>query len=376
MKKIFYVIALIVLSMNIFAQNPITPNGKEVSTSLSDYLSPEDIEYINNQIDSNYSFVETIQSPQSYFGIFNCHFFAWHNNQGYTIWSDSDNIWQNGTPSEYKWFNYPTDYFSDGNYSNPSGYTSYIQTTESSAPIAVYRLNGIIKHSARRLLESTELISKWNNWGVYKHSPTEVPLVYGSITEKYKINPNYRPVGSGDPGGRNWGTINNALSGIPSSSAVTVYPGTLSLSTNVQISSGITLKTNSGATINLSNYSIVSTGGTITNNGTISGLKAYLKFGSTIKGYCGSVQSAVDNWINGYTVDIQSGSFTENVSFSGKNNITIKGQGLGSTSMNGSFTINNSSTLTLDDFNCKSVSLSGCSGAKIYINILKGDGEG
>ncbi|MBU2506929.1 MAG: hypothetical protein KJ799_09420, partial [Bacteroidetes bacterium] len=96
MKNIIFILIFVVLSMNIFAQNPITPNGKEVNATTYPDLSQDDIIYINNEIATNFSFVETIQSPEPYFGTFNCHFFAWHNNQGYTIWSGSGNIWQNG----------------------------------------------------------------------------------------------------------------------------------------------------------------------------------------------------------------------------------------------------------------------------------------
>jgi len=32
---------------------------------------------------------------------YNCHFFAWHNNQGHEKWSGKKNIWKNGTPDIY-----------------------------------------------------------------------------------------------------------------------------------------------------------------------------------------------------------------------------------------------------------------------------------
>jgi hypothetical protein len=296
MKNVIYIFIFIVLSMNIFAQNPIAPNGKEViATTYPDLTQPQ-IDYINNMIDSIYSFVETIQSPQPYFGTFDCHFFAWHNNQGYTIWSGPGNIWQKGTPTEYKWFDNPADYWCDWNYSIPSGYASYIQTTDSDAPIVVYKLNGVITHSARRLSGSSKLISKWSDWGVYKHAPTEVPLGYGSIAEKYKINPNYRPVGSGDPGGRNWATINNAFIGIPSGSAVTVLSGNQTLNGNINVPSGVTLTIKSGSNVNLNTFAIVSSGGTIIKeaSATISGLRATLTRNSVFKGYYGRIQGAVD----------------------------------------------------------------------------------
>ena len=326
MKKIFYLIAFIVLSMDIFAQNPITPNGKEVSASALAYLNQDQISYINNQIATNYSFVETIQSPEPYFGTFNCHFFAWHNNQGYTIWSGSGNIWENGTPPQYKWFGYPTDYFSDGSYSNPSGYTSYVQTTESSAPVAVYRYNGTITHSARRLSGSTDLISKWGAWSVYLHGPTEVPSSYGSITEKYKINPNYRPVGIGDPGGRDWGTINNAINGIPTNgSLISVLSGTNTITSNVIVPTGVTLTIKSGTTVKLNGFSIKSTGGTITIESGVTQNYVELKDGSTIKGLYSSLNTAVSDAISGQTINIfNSSSLTANVSIPSGITVNIK----------------------------------------------------
>ena len=46
------------------AQNPVTPNGKEVSATLEPDLTQDQIDYINNQIATNFSYVITIQSPQ------------------------------------------------------------------------------------------------------------------------------------------------------------------------------------------------------------------------------------------------------------------------------------------------------------------------
>ncbi|MBU0560202.1 MAG: hypothetical protein KKG93_11605, partial [Bacteroidetes bacterium] len=325
MKNIIFILIFVVLSMNIFAQNPITPNGKEVNATTYPDLSQDDIIYINNEIATNFSFVETIQSPEPYFGTFNCHFFAWHNNQGYTIWSGSGNIWQNGTPPQYKWFDYPTDYFSDGSYSNPSGYISHVQTTDSYAPIAVYRSSGTIKHSARRLSGSTELISKWGAWGVYQHGTTEVPSTYGSITEKYKINPNYRPVGSGDPGGRDWGTISNALNGITSGSVITVFSGTQALSGNISIPSGVKLKLNASTTINFNGYYIISTGGTIEVESGVTENFAYLKNGTTIKGLFPTVNSALSQASTGDVVEVKgTSSLSANISLGTSKTILLK----------------------------------------------------
>ncbi|NLT52282.1 MAG: hypothetical protein GXX85_15365 [Ignavibacteria bacterium] len=263
MKLILLIIVSLLSVAKLPAQNPITPNGKEVLTVSMSHLLPWEIISINQQMEYNYPEVYPIQFPVPDFGLFNCHFFAWNNNQGYTIWTGTADIWKNGEPTEYKWFNYPTDYFTDASYSTPSGYSSYVQSTSSTAPIAVYRNSGVITHSARRLSNSSSLISKWGQWGIYYHQPNEVPLAYGSVTENYEINPNYRPVGDGDPGGRDWETIPAAISGIPSGGIIPVLSGSQTLNSNVTIPSGVVLSINSGAMVNFNGYSLTSTGGTI-----------------------------------------------------------------------------------------------------------------
>lgn len=237
-KYSYLILILLLFSSYIFAQ--ITPNGKSVSSSdgYGD-LGSEAISAINYMVD-NYYDVDIIQSSQANHGRFNCHFYAWNNTQGYGVWSQ-DYLWKNGQPSPLKWINSPTDYYTDQNYSQPSGYASYVSTTSGDAEICVYTSGGTITHSARRLSYTSKLISKWGAWGIYKHDPYECPdgrwawspewgwqqsADYGTITAYYKINPKYRPVGSGDPGGRNWGTISNALIDIPSGSVIKVGSGT------------------------------------------------------------------------------------------------------------------------------------------------------
>jgi hypothetical protein len=79
------IIILILITIKIFAQVPITPNGAYVtiSTAHSDNTQSE-INFINEQMRIYFSSVIQIESAQPYHGRFNCHFFAWHNNQGYT----------------------------------------------------------------------------------------------------------------------------------------------------------------------------------------------------------------------------------------------------------------------------------------------------
>jgi tetratricopeptide (TPR) repeat protein len=98
---------------------------------------------------------------------------------------------------------------------------SWISSASNVAAICTYSGN----HSARIVGYGTRYISKWGYAPIVNHPPTEVPLYYGSVNAYYKINPAYRPIGSGDPVGRDWETISNALSGITSGSLIKILSG-------------------------------------------------------------------------------------------------------------------------------------------------------
>ncbi|MCK4559259.1 MAG: right-handed parallel beta-helix repeat-containing protein [Calditrichia bacterium] len=282
--KYFLLIFFLLLNPTFSSAVTITPNGKQVTIdSYGSDLSSTAIAAINYIVD-NYYDVEVIQSSQANHGRYNCHFFAWHNNQGYGVW-DQDYLWRNGLPSELGWDYYPTDYYTDDDYSAPSGYPSYVSTSSTDAEICVYTSGGEINHSARMLQNSSKVISKWGSYGIYKHDPYECPdgrwvwspwtggfyhADYGTITDYYKINPNYRPVGTGDPGGRNWGTIENALDGIPSGGVVSVS-GIYTQNNSLTIDNS-TLYINPGTTIKFGGYYnlVIKDGGKILAEGTSS----------------------------------------------------------------------------------------------------------
>jgi tetratricopeptide (TPR) repeat protein len=152
-----------------------------------------------------------------------------------------------------------------------------------------------------------------------------------------------------------------------------VYSGTNTLTGSVNpIPSTNTLLIKSGATVNLNGYSIISTSGTITkeSSATITGLRAYLKSGSIIKGYCGSINFACNNAAANNLVDIQSGTFSENITFTGRNSLTIAGQGMSQTTISGKLDIYSSTSLYLRDFTCQQVSISSCVNPAMHINLV------
>jgi parallel beta-helix repeat protein len=336
-KHFYLLLNLLLLSNYLFAQ--ITPNGKSVSSSTGSDLDATTISAINYIVD-NYYDVDVIQSSQANHGRFNCHFFAWNNTQGYGVWTQ-DYLWKNGQPSPLKWINYPTDYYTDQNYSQPSGYASYISTTSGDAEICVYTSGGTITHSARRLSYTSKLISKWGSMGIYKHDPYECPdgrwvyspqygwqqmSTYGTITAYYKINPIYKPVN--DPGNR-FTTIHDALNDAQSGSYVSVYLGNYILTQNETVPSSVTLYLQSGSNVSLDDYSITTTSGTITveSNATLNP-DIRLQSGSAIKGLYPTIASAFTAATSGQWVHIRGGihTFTNHFTISsGKGLKTMSG---------------------------------------------------
>ncbi len=361
-KTYFYLIFnLLLVSNYLFAQ--ITPNGKSVSSSSYGDINSSTISAINYIVD-NYYDVDIIQSSQANHGRFNCHFFAWNNTQGYGIWTQ-DYIWKNGQPSQLKWINYPTDYYTDQNYSQPSGYVSYVSTNNSVAEICVYTSNGIITHSARKLSYSSKLISKWGKMGIYKHDPYECPDGrwvwsslwgwqlhdgYGTITAYYKINPNYRPVGNGDPGGRNWGTIISALVNIPYGSAITVLSGTQTLTGDISIPSGVTLTIKPDVTINYGNYAILLNGGSVIIESGVTNNYLFVKSGSTLKAVFGSVQAAVNYSSPSQTIELLPlTTYSDNITITSLDNRTLTGATNGTSVIDGNITLSNCTDFTLSN---------------------------
>ncbi|HEX2926552.1 MAG TPA: hypothetical protein VHP38_09905, partial [Ruminiclostridium sp.] len=114
------------------------------------------------------------------------------------------------------------------------------------------------------------------------------------------------------------------------------------LTGDVIIPSNKELRLTSCAVINLNGHTILSTGGTIVNEGAdITGLAAYIKTSSNaIIGYCGSIQSACNAVVSGQKVHITPGSHNGDFSLNSKTDVTISGYGA---TINGGINLNNDS---------------------------------
>lgn len=386
MKRLFSLVLILLTAVNLSAVTLYTPNGKSFNTYDAnrkpyDYVWFETYRLENFGPGKLYPNSEVLGDFEYGLWEYNCHVFAWNNWQGAERWNGESDMWKLGKPSPYNllWLDFPDVWYTD--YDNPLGIVSYITTTnQNESSLVTYKeTTGPITHSARIVGDGTRYISKWGKCPIIKHPPTEVPIYYGDLYLYYKINPAYRPVGAGDPAGRNWQTINNAFVNIPSGGLIVVLSGTQILTDNVYIPSGVTLKIKSGVIVNLASFSIINTNGilTIEPGATINGIAAYLKSGSTIRGYCGSIHTACNSAENYNTIEIQNGTYNENVTFSGKDYLTITGPGFPAyPHVNGKLSIYYSDNLDLTySFYCNEMYLSNCQDPYIYAGIY-GSGSG
>jgi hypothetical protein len=129
---------------------------------------------------------------------------------------------------------------------------------------------------------------------------------------------------------------------------------TLSGSGDVIVPAGVTLTILEGVTVNLNGKSIRSTGGTITNQGTITGLKAKLTYQTVLKGLFSNIETAISSAPSGYQVNIEPGTYSENVTVNSKNNLTISNRG--NTYLTGNFTF----------YGCDNLEITG---SAVYKNI-------
>ncbi|MFH1198090.1 MAG: C1 family peptidase [bacterium] len=167
-------------------------------------------------------------------------------------------------------------------------------------------------------------------------------------------------------------TIASAASGASSGQTVDVY-NSQSLSGNCVLPSGVSLVINSGKTITLGSYALIAPGG-LTKYGSVSTYVAYIKYGTTLKGYSGTIQQGCISAPTGYTVEILSGTFSENLNFTGKSSLKIFGQGFSQTNLLGTIYAYSSSSLKILNLSCQMVYLNGCTSPEVKANIVRNGG--
>lgn len=166
---------------------------------------------------------------------------------------------------------------------------------------------------------------------------------------------------------------------------LTNYGGTLTQ--NVAGAPGDSWTFLSGVTVNLNGYAISTIGGgaiTVQSGATVNGWAANLKSGSNIIGLHPTIQSAVNAASANQSIELFSTTYSESPSFSSKSNISLQGQGPGSTTLNGWVSITNSSFVSVSGlsmngpliannnyFTClDNVAISGSTVASVYYGSL------
>jgi tetratricopeptide (TPR) repeat protein len=153
----------------------------------------------------------------------------------------------------------------------------------------------------------------------------------------------------------------------------------VTLSGDVTIPSGKTLTIDSGVTVNLNGHSLIISGGTISNSGTLSNLRATLTRNSASKGYFGKIQTAVntitdDDYGNTYDLSLSNGTYSETLNISNKYGLSFYSEG--STTLNDALSITDCESCNFYGFNAESISLSGCDVPELYdINLNYGEGN-
>ncbi|MGD8782692.1 MAG: S8 family serine peptidase, partial [Ignavibacteria bacterium] len=184
---------------------------------------------------------------------------------------------------------------------------------------------------------------------------------------------------SGFDEGTGWGRI-NAYNAVRSADRQFTLNGTMqedefwwgniTLNNNVTVPSGVRLIIHSGANVNLNGYSIIADGGTITNNGTISGLKAKV-YSSELKGICGTLQAAIDFASAQESIVVSEGTINEDISIVGKTNLSIR-----DVELNGDISMTNSDHIVLQDNTCNNIYISNCDYPWIWSVVVEGSGSG
>ncbi|KAF0149013.1 MAG: hypothetical protein FD143_2799, partial [Ignavibacteria bacterium] len=107
-------------------------------------------------------------------------------------------------------------------------------------------------------------------------------------------------------------------------------------------------------------------GGTIYQAGSVGGLAAKVKSGSTVKGLFPTIQPAINFASSGNTIELVSTTYSESPSISSKSNITLTGQGISSTVLNNGLYISNSSNISVSNMRLNNtISTVSCQGVSI-----------
>lgn len=249
---------------------------------------------------------------------------------------------------------YTTDIQGSGGYNygqsgelSDQDYTRRFNGTSSSCPMAAtvaalmlsVNPNMTVSQVRTTIKVSADKVGGYNyNWNPSKPGHSQ-ELGYGRLNANKAVRNIYVP--------QVYTNIATAVSVAVSGQTIYVSSGNYTLTSNITIPSGVALTLLAGANVNFNGRYIDATNGVfnIQNGSTVYVTNGYSRY----YGLFTSVQSAINFASSGRTVQLLSMTYPENISFSSKSNIALKGQGQGSTTLNGSISVTNSSYITVSN---------------------------
>lgn len=160
-------------------------------------------------------------------------------------------------------------------------------------------------------------------------------------------------------------TMQSALGAAVSGQAV-VVSNSQTLTSNVTVQSGVTLAFQTGSSVNFGSYYIIVNGSAV---GVDNINCAYLMQSITLKGLFPSIQSAINYSSSNQTVQLQSRTYNGSVSVTSKTNVNINGNGISSSTINGSVSFNSSQGCYLQNLQINGISLNSSQGC--YLQNLQ-----
>lgn len=125
------------------------------------------------------------------------------------------------------------------------------------------------------------------------------------------------------------------------------WSGNISLQGNITVPSGVSLTLAQGLNLTLGKYGIILSGGSVVLQSGVNIQCAYLKQSSTLKGYFGTIQSAINYSSSGQTIELQPRTYNESCSFTNKSNRKLYGISTSSSTVNGLVSVTNSSYIEI-----------------------------
>ncbi|MGD8779826.1 MAG: T9SS type A sorting domain-containing protein [Ignavibacteria bacterium] len=346
--KVFLTLVILILfsfTEKMHSQTIYTPEGRAVSAMILSGTPYYDNAWAQYWI-NYYSLDATIIDDPT--RAHNCHGYAWAVTEGIgDYWLQND--------EELK-------FFSDSAYSN-DGQPSYISTSEGSATHGCYEPYS--DHSIRVIQDgypvsssgSQTQVSKWNDGPLVRHGlrGDVYAAYYAANHDNNPVPINFRVLKT---------THTGTLSNYPKT-WIGAGGKTHTITSDILCPNNLTIK--SGVTVNLNDYSIIIDGGTLSVSGsaTVNGLRAKLgPHGEN--GYCGLIQTAIDNSDLNDNIYIVPGTHNEDIRFADKSStVYVYGDGQYSTIVNGKIGILNSSYPQLYYLAARSLSISSCSNARV-----------